>query len=170
MKRFREYLARGKPLVAFRTASHGFSARDDLPAGCEDWKAFDREVLGCTYGGHSSGETRVTALPEAAGHPILEGLSGPYQVRETLYQSAPLASTCRALLRGRTVEGGKESGELEQPVAWTNTCRGARIFYTSLGSAEASFRETWFLGMVVRAAFWALDRPLPDGSLEGLGK
>jgi len=167
MKRFRDYLARGKPLIAFRTSSHAFSVGGGIPQGCEEWKEFDREVLGCSYRGHASGETRVTLIPEASDHPILKGLGGPYQVKETLYSSLPLAPTCRALLLGKTVEGvSAELKDSGQPVAWTNTYKGARIFYTSLGSAESSFREKWFNRMVVNAVFWALDRPVPEGAVD----
>jgi nicotinamidase-related amidase/type 1 glutamine amidotransferase len=171
MKRLRDYLARGKPLLAFRTSSHAFAVRGAVPAGCEEWKTFDRDVLGCHYNGYPHGETEVRVAPEGSSHPVVKGLEGPYRVRETLYRHLPLAETCRVLLWGRCAAGQgddprylREPGaeEPDQPVAWVNTYQNAKVFYTSLGSGRASFREAWFRKMVVNAVFWALGRQRPD--------
>jgi type 1 glutamine amidotransferase len=166
----KEHLARGKPLIALRTTSHGLAVRGAVPPGCVDWKTFDRDVLGCTYAGYPHGETRVMTPPAAGDHPILEGLRGPYQVRETLYRTYPLAPACRVLLVGSCVDGSGDNPRYrrdpqervpDEPVAWTTTCGGARIFYTSLGSSTASFATSWYRRMLVNAVFWALDRPVP---------
>lgn len=157
MKHIRDYLSAGKPLVAFRTTSHAFAPRGGkVPDGVKRWDRFDREVLGCNYAGHDRGDTEVRAAPEAAEHPILRGVKGPYRLHETLYRSRPLAATCKLLLTGKSL-GSKRR---EEPVAWTNTYKGGRVFYTSLGS-RATFKEAWFRRMVINAIYWALDRPVP---------
>ena len=171
MKLLRDYLNRGGPLIAFRTSSHAFGLRGDLPEGFATWPTFDEEVLGCKYDGYPHGETLVTIAADAKEHPILKGLSGPYKVRETMYRSAPLADSCEVLLTGKCVDGDgdqryrKDPDEIvpDEPLAWTNTYKGAKIFYTSLGSGRASFKEKWFQRMIINAVFGSLDKPLPTG-------
>jgi len=165
MELLRSHLERGKPLMALRTTSHGFAPRGDTPPGSSSWPGFDREVLGCRYDGYPHGETRV----EVAGprdHPILKGIEGPYQVRETLYKHSPLAPGCQLLLRGVNVSGEGnddrylvEKGEqsIEEPVAWTHQYKGAKVFYCSLGSGRASFKEEWFRRMLSNAVLWCLE-------------
>ena len=173
MARLRAYLDRGKPLIALRTSSHAFALRGGAPPGCAVWEDFDRAVLGCTYRSYPRGETRVTIDAQQTAHPILQGLEpGPFQVRETLYRCAPLASGCTVLLLGTCVDGEGDDpryrlgpGEplADEPLAWTTTYGQAKVFYTSLGSGKASFATPWFQRMLLNAVFWALDRPAPGG-------
>ncbi len=159
MQCLRDYLGRGKPLIALRTSSHGFAARGAVPAGLAQWPEFDREVLGCRYDGHAGGGQIVRIAPEAGAHPVLDGLQGPYTERETLYRSAELAPSCSVLLVGsHTAADGSTAAAAvpDQPVAWTTAYRGAKVFYTSLGSGSASFTKPWFRRMLVNAVFWAL--------------
>ena len=170
MKLFRNYLENGKPLIAFRTSSHAFALRGDIPEGLEQWNSFDHDVLGCNYTGYPPGETRVTIVPEAENHPILKGLQGPYQVRETIYFSQPLSENCQLLMSGKCVSGEgddpryiKKPGKIipDEPVAWVNSYKGAKVFYTSLGNGRASFKQPWFRRMIINAVYWALDKPVP---------
>lgn len=167
----REYLDAGKPLMAFRTTTHAFQPFDgDPPKDKVRWDDFDREVLGCRYGGYAAGETRVWAVAEAAQHPVLGDFDGPYQVRETLYRSLPLAESCQVLLMGTSVDGPGDdtryrkrpgSDEPDQPLAWVNTYKsGSRIFYTSMGH-RPTFQQPWFRRLVLRVVFWLLDRKMP---------
>jgi type 1 glutamine amidotransferase len=173
MKRLKDYVARGKPVLALRTASHAFAPRGVRP-GLEAWPQFDREVLGCQYSSYPHGETRVTVAPDAADHPVVVGLDGPYRVRETLYRSAPLAPTSTVLLWGRCVDGEGDDPryrtgpkeEPDQPVAWVNRVGESRVFYTCLGSARASFGESWYRRLLVNAVFWALGRPAPTPAVD----
>ncbi len=166
----REYLDRGRPLIGLRTSSHAFALREELPAGFEEWKEFDRQVLGGHYTGYPHGETLAKIVPEAASHPILKGLEGPYQIRETMYKSSPLRETCQALMMGQCVDGKGEDPRYkkpdediaDEPVAWVNYYKGAKIFYTSMGSGRAAFKQDWFNQMLVNAVFWSLDRPVPS--------
>jgi len=170
MNFFQNYLNNGGPLIAFRTSSHAFALRGELPEGLEQWSNFDHDVLGCNYAGYPLGETLVTVVPEAVNHPILKGLEGPYQVRETMYRSQPLAETCQLLLMGKCVNGQgenprylKKPGDTvpDEPVAWVNNYKGSKVFYTSLGNGRASFRQPWFQRMIINAIYWALDKPIP---------
>jgi dienelactone hydrolase/type 1 glutamine amidotransferase len=148
MRRVRKYLAAGKPLVALRTASHAF----------ENWKEFDREVLGCRYEGHhgnKSGDnpTLVRVVPEQSGHPILAGLpTGEIAVPSWLYKSRPLAEDCACLMTGRVDDRPVE------PVAWVRTAGGRRVFYTMLGHPD-DFALPWFRRMLRNAVLWGLGLP-----------
>lgn len=142
--RIRAYVQSGRPVIGLRTASHAF----------ENWKEFDKEVLGGAYSGHH-GKGRPTSLsraPGAARHPILRGL--PRELPNSpswLYRNTPLAPSAVPLLIGRV------EGEAPEPVAWVNTPRpGQRVFYASLGVPE-DFAQAWFRRMLRNAAAWALE-------------
>ena len=156
MKYFHDYLDRGKPLVALRTASHAFDTRGKCPDGHAEWLKFDPEVLGGSYHGHygSGPVTTVTIAAGAQGHPILAGLELPFMSNGSLYQSSPLGPTAKVLLIGTIPNQGPE------PLAWTNTYKNARVFYTSLGHPD-DFQNPQFHRLLIGAMFWAMDKPLP---------
>ena len=137
LERFRQYCAAGKPLVGVRTASHA----------CQNWLAFDAEVLGGSYDGHygSGAVARVEIAGEAGGHPVLKGVE-PFESRGSLYRNTPIADDAELLLTGRTPEHF-------EPVAWTRRHRGGRIFYTSLGH-QKDFWELDFLRLIDNAVNW----------------
>jgi type 1 glutamine amidotransferase len=151
----RAHLDAGKPLVGIRTASHAFHTRGKHPEGHAEWEKFDPEVLGGNYKGHHGKKprTKVTIVDEAKDHPILKGVK-EFSSPGSLYKVRPLEKTAKALLTGAIPDAEPE------PVAWTNTYKKARIFYTSLGHAE-DFKDAAFNRMLVNALFWALDRPAP---------
>jgi rhodanese-related sulfurtransferase/type 1 glutamine amidotransferase len=153
LDRIKAYLERGKPLIGLRTASHAF----------ENWRAFDKEVLGGAYGGHFGNSLVATArvIPEAAAHPILRGVEREFGTGGSLYRNSPLPEASKVLLCGSV------AGEPEQPVAWTHEYRGARIFYTSLGHPK-DFEHASFRQLLVNAIYWALDRPPSGQTASGL--
>ena len=170
MRYVRDYLGRGKPLIAFRTTSHAFALREGSSVeGRVSWADFDGEVLGCHYNGYTHGATEAAKLPAAVKHPILRGIEGPYRLQETLYRSSPLGHSCEILMMGKCVDGPGEDSRYrkpkdtevpDQPVAWTNTYEnGGRVFYTSMGSGQ-TFEQPWFKHMVINAVFWAIDKPV----------
>ena len=158
MRHLSDYLARGKPLIGLRTASHAFDARGDGPKGHVEWARFDAEVLGGNYHGHYGRGITTVASPAkgAEGHPILAGVEMPLKSTASLYQASPLAESATALLIGTI------PGEEPEPIAWTNGYKKSRVFYTSLGSVE-DFENPQFRRMLDNAAFWAMNRPLPKG-------
>jgi len=161
MDRLERYIRSGKPLVAIRTSCVPFAESGGLRRpgpGHVVWQRFDLEVLGCNYQGYDP-ESRntgcdVVIVPEAADDPILEGIEpASFHSRSWLYKMQPLAETARPLLTGRwSVQSGP------QPVAWTNTYHGGRIFYTSLGHPD-DFKLPQFNRLLLNAIHWALDRP-----------
>src|SRR5262245_28087480 len=67
-----------------------------------------------------------------------------------------LAKTATPLLTA-TWPGANETD------AWTNTYKGGRIFYTTLGH-PGDFDTPQFRKLLVNAVFWALDKPLANGA------
>ena len=157
----RAYCNSGKPLVGLRTASHAFAKKTKVPAGHAEWPEFDREVLGGNYHNHGKQNTEVKVAPEAAGHPLLAGIDPQkWTSKSTLYFTSPLDKQARVLLMGSS-EGKSE------PVAWTHTYKGSRVFYTSLGHQD-DFATAQFRTLLTNAIFWSMDRPLPDGKNSGV--
>jgi type 1 glutamine amidotransferase len=142
----RKYVQSGKPLIGLRTASHAF----------ENWKEFDHEVLGGNYHNHHGDKFVATAkvAPDAAGHPILNGVPAEFVTGGSLYQTSPLATNTVLLLIGRI------TNQPPEPMAWTHSYKGARVFYTSLGHPK-DFENSSFRRMLVNAIFWALNPPAP---------
>jgi len=153
----RAHLAAGKALVGIRTASHAFDARGDGPEGHAEWRDFDPLVLGGNYQGHhgSGPLTKVTAVATAAGgdsaaaRNILAGVELPFSSVASLYKTRPLAASTTALLEGTI------PGEPSEPIAWTNRCGSAPVFYTSLGHVE-DFANPAFRKLLANAVVWTL--------------
>ncbi len=159
----RSHLAAGKPLVAIRTASHAFalgSGGSPAPAGHVQWPRFDIEVLGGHYAEDFSnkGGTEITPAPGALTHPILTGVTPTsFHSAGSLYKSVDLGPETHELLRGRALEKGKA---VSYPVAWTNTFKKARVFYTSLGHPD-DFQVPAFNRILVNGIQWVLAADLP---------
>lgn len=136
---------RSRPIVAIRTASHGFQA--DLE--------FDAEVLGGSYAGHfgEGPATEVDVLLPGRDHPILEGV-GRMRSQYSLYRTNPVAEDAVVLLRGKT-----PFSEGSQSIAWTRERNGQRVFYSSLGGIR-DFKGASFRRMIAQGLFWAADRPV----------
>ncbi len=137
LERIKTYCTGGNPIVGIRTASHAF----------QKWLAFDKEVLGGNYHDHFSNKItcQVEVVPEEKGHPILKGFE-PFVSKGSLYKNGGHAKDINILLTA-SIPGHTE------PVAWTRTYKGARIFYTSLGHME-DFKNEGFLRMLANAIFW----------------
>lgn len=168
----KDYLDRGKPMIGIRTASHAFdgnlmvpkeggspvAADARLPAGLEQWKTFDREVLGCQYHGHYEPGivTVVTVNPEKRTHPILTGVPGQFDSPSWLYEIDPLSPGAEPLMMG------KIPGQEPQAVLLINTFkRSSRIVYTSLGHWE-DFKLPAFRRILVNSVFWTMKLDVPQ--------
>ncbi len=153
----RKHLAAGKPLVGIRTANHAFSVHGDVAAGHEKWWEFVPEVLGC--GNHGYGPSKpgldVAVVPEAAEHPVLAGVKPlKWHSNGPLYLVKPIDKKATALLTGSV-------GDKIEPVAWTRDCKGARVFYTSLGY-PTDFDLPQFRTLLTNGIYWAMNRPVPE--------
>jgi type 1 glutamine amidotransferase len=151
----RAYCDAGKPVVGLRTASHAFTKKAKVPAGHAEWLEFDRDVLGGNYHNHNKKTTEVHAVPQEAKNPLLSGIDPQkWSSKSTLYFASPLDKQARAVLMGSS-EGKTE------PIAWTHSYKGGRVFYTSLGHPD-DFATPQFRTLLTNAIFWSMDRPLPD--------
>ena len=73
LKHISSYLESGKPVVGFRTSTHGFN----YPKGHKHVGlnlSFGKEALGTPYRIHLSGKTEVKLAEGAGEHPILTGV------------------------------------------------------------------------------------------------
>ena len=152
LERIKRYSNAGRPIVAARTASHGF----------QNALEFDKEVLGGNYHGHfGNGPTTKTVFAKGAeNHPVLDGVM-PIHSRYSLYKNEPIAEDTQPLMRGAT-----PFSDGYQPVTWTRVHNGGRVFYTSLGGV-GDFENNSFKRMLANALFWTAERdvarkPLPD--------
>ncbi len=143
LERIRAYAKAGRPLVALRTASHGF----------QRYLSFDADILGGNYEGHyGHGPTVRTGVTlRGRAHPILEGV-GPIRSRYSLYKTKPVADDAEVLMIGQTPWS---SGW--HPVTWTRAPHGGRVVYSSLGGIR-DFEGDSFKRLVANALFWAVDR------------
>ena len=144
LARLRKYAESGRPIIGIRTASHAF----------ENWKEWDREVLGGNYHNHHGAKLLpvVRVVPAAAGHAVLKGIPAVFSSAGSLYKNAPLPARSEPLLMG-TIEG-----QPAEPVAWLHSFKGSRVFYTSLGHPD-EFAMPAFRQLLVNAIHWALDKP-----------
>lgn len=160
LKRIREYVASGRPLVGIRTSSHAFALRNaEPPKGHATWPQFDADVWGGHYTGHHPGggpKTQVRVAEGAVDHPILSGLDlTGFAGSGTLYQTRPLADSTTALLMGSI------PGQPSEPIAWTNRhSGGGRAFYTSLGHIQ-DFQSPAFQQLLRNAVYWAAGTKVP---------
>jgi putative membrane-bound dehydrogenase-like protein len=154
MASIRAYLAAGKPLVGIRTACHAFDTRGKAPGGHEEWTSFDPDVIGGHYTGHHPNDRHpeITIGPTDKTHPILQGVSVPFESEGSLYKTSPLGAGTQSLLVGTI------PGQPAEPVAWVRTRGSARVFYTSLGH-PGDFESGPFRVLLRNAVFWALNRP-----------
>jgi type 1 glutamine amidotransferase len=144
LDQIKRYCRSGKPIVAIRTASHGF----------QNWLEFDREVLGGNYQNHHGAgpRTQVQIVVRSKDHPILQGVR-PFESIGSLYRNSGASPDIDILLEA-TIPGHRE------PIAWTRINRGGRVFYTSLGHPE-DFKNESFRRLLVNALFWTTRRSLP---------
>jgi type 1 glutamine amidotransferase len=141
LEKIKAYCQSGKPVVGVRTASHAL----------QNWLALDKEVLGGNYEGHYDGDlaTDVSLVAEQKDNPLLIGVT-PFRSLGSLYKNKGIASDCVVLMTGT-------SPEATEPITWTRTHNGGRVFYTSLGHPQ-DFQEESFRRLLANGIFWAAGR------------
>jgi putative membrane-bound dehydrogenase-like protein len=144
LERVKKYATSGKPIVAIRTASHGF----------QNWLDMDKEVLGGDYKGHFGHDQKCDLkLTEVGGnHDVLKGVK-PFEATGGLYKNPAVNKDVSVLMTG---EFGKE----KEPVSWVRDYKGGRVFYTSLGHPK-DFENENFIRMLTNAVFWTAKKEVP---------
>ncbi len=166
LQRILAFTKSGKPLIGLRTTTHAFLYPEGSPHQPLN-DGFGRDVFGQKWITHHGNRSRTDVhLHEAArAHPILRGVR-PFAARSWLYHVAPLHGDNTVLLEGTAVDSDKKARAAEfpltQPVAWTRSHNGARVFFTTLGH-PADFEQEAMRRLVVNAVLWALGREVPAG-------
>ena len=133
MLNIKKHVGDGKPILGIRTSSHAFDLRkESLPSGHQEWKDWDREVIGGNYDGHLGKGLNCTVMGISSlnSHQILNKVELPFSTPATLYRNSPLPKPSIPLLIG-TVDGFPA-----EPVAWIHRTSQKESFYTSLGHIE----------------------------------
>ncbi len=131
----------GVPAVVIHCAMHTYRA-----AEFDDW----REFLGVTSRRHDH-QSRYPVKKVVAFHPILAGLPDDWKTpMDELYVIEKLWPNARALATSRSEKDGGE-----YPVIWTNQYGKARVFGTTYGHSDDTFRDPVFLNYVSRGLLWA---------------
>ena len=167
------YLDSGKPLIAIRTANHGFLGNWHYEVDKQPVR-FGEDVLGGTFRGHHGGwhheATRGIVVAANREHPILRGVQdvfGPTDVYRTYPEGEALPAGCTALLLGQPLRSLAKDAEPNTdkeplPVAWVKTWTGgggkaARVFHVTMGSAR-DFECKDLRRLFLNAALWCLGR------------
>jgi len=167
-----KYVDSGKPIIALRTANHGF--RSQLPYKIEGKQVrWGEDILGGTFLNHhgrwQADSTRGILVKEQAAHPVLTGVKdiwGDSDVYRTYPEGAKLPVDCTALVWGQPLMGRKSddapNDKLEPlPVAWvkpwkTSGGKTARVFHSTMGSGH-DLESAGLRRLVINACYWGLE-------------
>lgn len=131
----------GVPAVVIHCAMHTYRAAD-----IDDW----REFLGVTSRRHDH-QSNYPVKKSVADHPIVKGLPDNWVTpKDELYVIEKLWPNAKALATSKSERDGKE-----YPVIWTNQFGKARVFGTTYGHSDETFRDPVFLDYVSRGVLWA---------------
>ena len=181
MEMFEQYLKRGGPIVALRTATHPFAfdaksesrfAKWSWNSKQDDWiGGFGQQIIGDTWvshhGHHKSESTAGVIEPDEKDNPILRGVSdlwGPADV----YGITHLPADATVLIRGQILSGMTRQdkpvtdgrNEPMMPIAWTkpyqyNNGVEGKVFCTTMCSA-IDLKNAGIRRLVVNATYWSL--------------
>ncbi|MEZ6094492.1 MAG: family 16 glycoside hydrolase [Pirellulaceae bacterium] len=165
---FHEYFDSGKPIIALRTANHGFW-RDNRYV-VDNHNVSLREMLGGTFMEHHGGWHRESTRGEIdktnRSHPILTGVNeiwGTSDVYRCHNEQFPVPEDCTVLVHGQplvNLEPGAPSNADKEPlpIAWTkdwvgNLGRTTRIFHFTMGSGE-DFANEGVRRLTINGVYW----------------
>jgi type 1 glutamine amidotransferase len=134
----------GVPAVVIHCAMHTYRA-----AGIDDW----REFLGVTSRRHDH-QSHYAVKKVAPEHSIVKNIPDDWKTpMDELYVIEKLWPNAKALATSVSERDGKT-----YPVIWTNQYGKARVFGTTYGHSDATFRDPVFLEYVARGTLWAAGR------------
>jgi type 1 glutamine amidotransferase len=175
MQHFDDYIRRGGPIVAFRTATHAFSNKGntrwehyhyEYDGPKKAWKGgFGEYVLGETWVGHYGTNhkqaSRLIVEEAQAEHPILRGVQNAW-AQSGGYKAYPNGTPLvrGQVLYGMTPDAAPDTTKELLPVAWVRTYSvesgpGGRVFVTTHGASEDLLNEG-FRRMALNGMLWAL--------------
>jgi uncharacterized protein len=131
----------GKPAMVIHCAMHTYRA-----AKFDDW----REFLGVTSRHHEH-QSRYPVKITLPDHPIMRGFPTNWVTpMDELYVLDKLWPAAQALASSVSEKTGKE-----QPVVWVNNYHGTRVFGTTYGHSDDTFRDPVFIELLARGFVWA---------------
>ena len=134
----------GVPAVVIHCAMHTYRGTD-----IDDW----REFLGVTSRRHDH-QSRYAVKKVTPDHPIVKGIPDDWKTpMDELYVIDKLWPNAKALATSVSEKDGKT-----YPVAWINQYGQARVFGTTYGHSDDTFRDPVFLDYVSRGMLWAAGR------------
>lgn len=182
-----DYIDSGKPILAIRTANHGFLGEFPYQLGAKKVR-FGEDVLGGTFlehhGNWQQDSTRGLIVEAERAHPILRGVEdiwGQSDVYRTYPVGESLPAGCTALVYGQPLLGRNHDDVVNPekealPVAWTKTWTGstgepARVFHQTMGSAR-DFQSAGLRRLTINAVYWCIgleDRITATSSVDFVG-
>ncbi|CAN5382609.1 hypothetical protein BH11PLA2_BH11PLA2_07800 [soil metagenome] len=164
------YLDSGKPIIGIRTANHGFTGFNYKKDGKKI--DFGEDILGGSFRSHhghwQADSTRGIIVENNKDHSVLKGVHdiwGLTDVYRTYKEGGSLPEACIPLVDGQPLMGRKPDDAVNTklvplPVAWvknwtSNTGTLARVFHTTMGSAE-DYQNAGLRRLTVNAAYWCL--------------
>ena len=132
----------GKPAIVIHCAMHTY----------REWKTGDdwREFLGVTSRHHEALKV-YTVKPALKEHTIMKGFPESWTTpADELYVIEKIWPGTKGLATSASLKDGKE-----YPVAWVHEYNGARVFGTTFGHSDATFKDPVFLNLVSRGFLWA---------------
>jgi uncharacterized protein len=134
----------GVPAVVIHCAMHTYRATD-----VDDW----REFLGVTSRRHDHQARYPVKLVEPA-HPILKGADENWvSPMDELYVIEKLWPNAKALATSVSEQDGKT-----YPVVWINQYGKARVFGTTFGHSDDTWRDANYLTYLSRGVLWSAGR------------
>jgi len=134
----------GVPAVVIHCAMHTYRATD-----IDDW----REFLGVTSRRHDH-QSRYPVRKTESEHSIVKGVPDKWVTpMDELYVIEKLWPNAKSLATSVSEQDGKT-----YPIAWINQYGKARVFGTTFGHSDATFRDPVFLTYVSRGILWASGR------------
>jgi type 1 glutamine amidotransferase len=131
----------GVPAVVIHCAMHTYRA-----TSIDDWRKF----LGVTSRRHDH-QSRYPVKKVLPEHPILKGMSDNWTTpMDELYVIDKVWPGTTTLATSVSEADGKT-----YPVAWVNESDKHRVFGTTFGHSDDTFRDPEYLGMVSRGVVWA---------------
>ncbi len=171
-----QYLNAGKPVLGFRTATHGFKGKTKI--GSLEQNAWGLKILGEKWvnhhGKHKKQGARGIAEKGQEEHAILNGVKEPYGPSD-VYGVIHLTDADTILLRGAVTETlapdsaaveGKQNAPM-MPLAWLHPYTApngetkGQAFCTTMG-ASVDFLDESLRRLVVNASYALLELKVPE--------
>lgn len=130
----------GTPAMVIHCAMHTYRA-----AKIDDW----REFLGVTSRMHEH-QSRYLVKAAAPEHPVMKGFPDGWKTPlDELYVIEKVWPGTKALATSVSERTGQE-----QPVIWVHEYGRARVFGTTYGHSDETFRDPVFLNVLARGFVW----------------